>query len=185
MRSRAIPRTHSTICSRCRCSATAFEHAETTQNIAEKPSHPPMSAALCFHLEPLHKIVANAGGAYVEIDTSGDPHYDATGLIRVHFAGCFTAAWGRAIRSSRIRFTRFPQAVRSPPTTGVGVAWQGTDGAWHTLGELVKADLKTVTVETRRRRPSAVSRFGSATRAICTASPRLRSVSSCHRAVSR
>jgi hypothetical protein len=37
--------------------------------------------------DTFHKVFANAGGMYVEIDTAADPHYNATGLQRVHRAG--------------------------------------------------------------------------------------------------
>ena len=31
-----------------------------------------------------HKVFANSGGNYVEYELSGDPRYNATGLIRIH-----------------------------------------------------------------------------------------------------
>jgi|GEM_PF-263378 len=34
-----------------------------------------------------HKVIANAGGMYVEIDTCGDMKYNPTGLIRIHTRG--------------------------------------------------------------------------------------------------
>ncbi|MBN1902127.1 glycoside hydrolase family 88 protein [Candidatus Sumerlaeota bacterium] len=34
--------------------------------------------------ETFHKVIANAGGMYVEIDVEGDLHYNPTGLIRIH-----------------------------------------------------------------------------------------------------
>jgi hypothetical protein len=37
--------------------------------------------------ERFNKIFANAGGTYVELDTAADPHYNATGLLRVHAEG--------------------------------------------------------------------------------------------------
>jgi hypothetical protein len=43
-----------------------------------------------FELPNYHKIFANAGGTYVEFETGSDPHYDSTGLQRVH-----TSAPGR------------------------------------------------------------------------------------------
>lgn len=126
--------------------ATAFEHAETTQNVAEKPS-PADVGGYVLQIEALHKIFANCGGAYAEIDTSGDHHYDATGLIRVHFAG-ISPQLGPSDSVLAHPVYRIPAGSPVPLTTGIGVAWQGTDSAWHTLGELVKADIKTVGVET-------------------------------------
>ncbi|QYY36713.1 hypothetical protein [Ruficoccus sp. ZRK36] len=37
--------------------------------------------------DAFHKIFASCGDTYVEIDTSADPHYDATGIGRLLFAG--------------------------------------------------------------------------------------------------
>ena len=43
-----------------------------------------------YALPELHKIVANAFGTYLEIETAADPHYDSTGLTRVHHNDCGT-----------------------------------------------------------------------------------------------
>lgn len=45
-----------------------------------------------YALPELNKIAANAGGAYVELETGADPNYDATGLMRVHVSNCATSA---------------------------------------------------------------------------------------------
>lgn len=39
-----------------------------------------------FELPNYHKVFANAGGTYVEFETGSDPHYDSTGLQRIHTA---------------------------------------------------------------------------------------------------
>lgn len=54
------------------------------------PEAPPPAghAGYVFELkDAFHKIFAACGDTYVEIDTSADPHYDATGIGRVLFAG--------------------------------------------------------------------------------------------------
>lgn len=41
-----------------------------------------------YALPELNKIVASASGTLVEIETGADPHYDSTGLTRVHTNDC-------------------------------------------------------------------------------------------------
>lgn len=38
-------------------------------------------------LPEFHKVIANAGGLYLELDTAADPKFNSTGLIRVHRRG--------------------------------------------------------------------------------------------------
>jgi hypothetical protein len=65
--------------------AIAYQRADDT--IAERPI-PAEHANYVFDLrDTFHKVVAAAGGTYVLIDTGADPHYNATGLQRVHKAG--------------------------------------------------------------------------------------------------
>jgi hypothetical protein len=124
--------------------ASAYEHAETTQQVGEKPA-PADLGGFVFQIEPLHKIFANAGGTYVELDTTGDHHYDATGLIRIHFAGV-SPQLGPSDSVLNHPSYRIPANSPHSATTGVGVAWQGSEGSWHHLGELDKTDIKTVTL---------------------------------------
>ncbi|HET9420494.1 MAG TPA: hypothetical protein VFO49_05105, partial [Nocardioides sp.] len=63
--------------------AIAYEHAAPTERVRERPA-PADTGGYLLHIEPLHKVFANADGTYVEIDTAGDHHYDATGFIRAH-----------------------------------------------------------------------------------------------------
>lgn len=37
-----------------------------------------------FYLPRFHKVFANAAGTYVEHETGADPHYDSTGVTRMH-----------------------------------------------------------------------------------------------------
>lgn len=62
--------------------AMAFVHAD--ESIAEGPS-PSETGGFALALEgAFHKAIANAGGLYVEVELRADPHYQATGIIRVH-----------------------------------------------------------------------------------------------------
>jgi hypothetical protein len=125
--------------------ATAYEHAETTETVAEKPC-PADTGGYVLQIEALHKVFANAGGTYVEIDTAADHHYDATGLIRVHLPGVSPQLGPSDSVLSHASY-KVPEGSPVPPTTGIGVAWQGEGGAWHHLGELEKTNIKTVSVE--------------------------------------
>ncbi|MBU6401298.1 MAG: hypothetical protein KGS61_13365, partial [Verrucomicrobia bacterium] len=64
--------------------ATAWLFADDTT--AEGPA-PADVGGYVIQLPEFHKVIANAGGLYAEIDTGADPHYNSTGLIRVHRAG--------------------------------------------------------------------------------------------------
>jgi hypothetical protein len=113
--------------------AIAYEHAATTERVRERPAPADVGGYL-LHIEPLHKVFANAGGAYVEIDTAGDHHYDATGFIRAHFSG-HSPQLGSSDSLLAAPKYRVPDGP-TPPTTGMGVAWEVTPGEWRHLGEL-------------------------------------------------
>jgi hypothetical protein len=63
----------------------AFERAD--DSIKERPAPCEVGGFIFDVREMFHKVFANAGGMYVEIDTAADPHYNATGLQRVHRKG--------------------------------------------------------------------------------------------------
>ena len=99
----------------------------------ERPA-PADTGGFVLHIEPLHKVFANAGGTYVEIDTAGDHHYDATGFIRAHFSGTSPqlGSSDSLLTAPRYRVPDGPEA----PTTGMGVAWEVGQGEWRHFGEL-------------------------------------------------
>ena len=107
----------------------AYEHAASSEDIAEGPA-PADTGGFMFELEGLHKVFANAGGTYVEIDTSADHHYDATGLIRIHQKGV-SPQLGPS--DSLLSGASYHSPDPSSDITGVGIAWYA-DGAWRTLG---------------------------------------------------
>ncbi len=69
----------------CSMLAQAWQFADET--VVERPAPADVGGFVVPILRPFHKIFANAGGAYVEYDTSGDHVYNPTGLIRVHLCG--------------------------------------------------------------------------------------------------
>jgi hypothetical protein len=67
-------------------------------------------------LPDFHKVFANSGGHYIEIDTAGDPHYNSTGLLRVQKRGM----------DGRLGLSDNAPSGESPLALGVG---------WQTAGE--------------------------------------------------
>jgi len=119
--------------------AIAYEHAASTEAVEERPA-PADVGGFAFEIEPLHKIFANAGGTYVEIDTAADHHYDATGLIRVHVRG-LSPQLGPSDSLVQSPAYRVPGDKSARITSGIGVSWRGADGGWHRLGELGAAEI--------------------------------------------
>lgn len=112
--------------------SAAYEYAEATEDIAEGPS-PADCGGYVFKVDGLDKVFANAGGTCVELDTSGDHHYDATGLIRIHRKGVIPQL---GPSDSLLAASSYTTPNDSPITTGVGVSWQDSTGSWRTLGEM-------------------------------------------------
>lgn len=132
--------------------AIAYEHAGATETIPEKPA-PADVGGFVLEIAPLHKVFANAGGVYVEIDTNADHHYDATGLIRVHARGVSPQLGPSDSLPAHPSY----QAPRtSPTTTGIGVSWKDASGAWRTLGELDDTNIKGWAVKSVSASPGRV-----------------------------
>ncbi|MEY4387945.1 MAG: hypothetical protein RLY20_3228 [Verrucomicrobiota bacterium] len=128
--------------------ATAFEYAATSEDVVEGPA-PADTGGFVFQLDRIdtptraHKIFANAGGTYVEIESKADNAYDATGLIRVHQKGV-SPQLGPS--DSLLTSASYNSPNPAPLITGVGVSWLDTDGTtWRTLGEMA-TELTTVTL---------------------------------------
>ena len=100
--------------------ATASMFAD--DDIAERAC-PADAGGFVFELPAFHKVFANAGGLYMEIDTDADPHYNSTGLIRVHRRGVA----GLIGPSDSAPGEQTPLAV--------GVAWQ-QGGQWQRLASV-------------------------------------------------
>jgi hypothetical protein len=61
------------------CAAWLFEDEHIPEGVC-----PAQTGGFAFELPEFHKIIANAGGLYVELDTAAAPEYNSTGLIRVN-----------------------------------------------------------------------------------------------------
>lgn len=134
--------------------AIAYEHAETSETVPERPT-PSELGGYVLQIDPkLHKIFADAGGMYIEIDTSGDPHYDATGLIRIHATG-HNPQLGPSDSLPNHAVYHRPDGPKL--TTGIGVAWRGGDAVWHTLGEQGAATITRVSLSDVQETPDEVS----------------------------
>ncbi len=133
--------------------STAYEYAASTEGVAQRPA-PADVGGFVLQIPELHKVFANAGGTYVELDTRADSHYDATGLIRVHMEG-LSPQLGPS--DSLMAHPAYNSPNSAPQTTGIGAAWKGTDGAWRTLGEMDSTKIKNVRVTPVSQSPSRVA----------------------------
>jgi len=96
------------------------------------------------HLPDFHKVIANAGGLYVEIDTAADPNYNSTGLLRIHKAGVDPLVGpsdGAAIRDEPL---------------AVGIAWL-EGGRWQPLAGLGRGQISDAAVVVHETSPQKVS----------------------------
>ena len=121
--------------------AMAYEHAD--DRIREYPV-PSETGCYVFDLrDPFHKVCAAAGGTYALVDTAADPHYDASGLLRVHAAG---------VSLSPFSGVTAPGRWYGPPSDLVkvglspGIAWQekeaGQNDVWRSLADFASGDKK-------------------------------------------
>lgn len=112
--------------------ALAWHHADDSITARAAPAD---LGGFVFQLAEFRKIIANAGGLYLEIDTKADTNYQSTGFIRIHKAG----VEGVVGPSDASPLRRDPLAI--------GVAWRETN-TWHALAaenfDFVRAPKLTV-----------------------------------------
>ncbi len=132
--------------------ATAYEYAASSEDVAEQPA-PADTGGFVFHVPGVDKVFANAGGTYVELDTIADTHYDATGLNRVHVKGV-PPQLGPS--DSLLSSSSYTSPNPSSITTGVGVSWKDSTGAWRTLGQMSSTEITSVTMTPISQAPSRV-----------------------------
>ena len=99
---------------------------------------PAIVGGFAFALQPaFHKVFASVEGFYLEIDTGADPHYNPTGLLRVHrFAVPFEALSDGVTAAASYQLSTKP--TRS---MALGPEWRDRSGAWHALAGHGRDDL--------------------------------------------
>lgn len=66
------------------CWLMSVAYLYSDNSIKELPSPADVGGYVVPMQDVFHKLFANAGGNYIEYELSGDPRYNATGLIRIH-----------------------------------------------------------------------------------------------------
>ncbi|HWP40633.1 MAG TPA: hypothetical protein VNL70_06875 [Tepidisphaeraceae bacterium] len=111
----------------------AIACSRADESIAERPCPAEVGGYVFDARQTFHKVAAAAGGYYVLIDSAADPHYNATGLQRVHRAGVPLAALGDSAAGERVYGPdSAPKAAISP-----GITWQPRDSQsqWLSLAD--------------------------------------------------
>jgi len=129
----------------------AYSYAKETTAIPEA-SAPADVGGYVLVLPELHKVFANSGGTYVEIDTDGDPHYDATGLIRVQMKGLTPQLTSDSLVAHPAYHVTRPGPLST--NTCIGPQWKDASGNWHGLAEFTTNP--PVSVLTSKETPAEV-----------------------------
>lgn len=66
------------------CWLMSVAYLYSDDDIRELPAPADVGGFVLPMQDVFHKLFANAGGNYIEYELSGDPRYNATGLIRIH-----------------------------------------------------------------------------------------------------
>lgn len=96
------------------------------------------------HLPDFHKVIANASGLYVEIDTAADPNYNSTGLLRVHKSGV-----------EPLIGPSDSAAIRDEPLA-VGIAWREGE-SYQPLAGVGRKQISRVSVNIYKETPHQVA----------------------------
>ena len=112
--------------------AIGYEYAESTEAIKEQPAPADVGGYVIMLEAPFNKVIANAGGMYVEIDYNADLLFNPTGLLRIHRMGC-NPQLGPSDGLSADAEYALPDGPRT--TAAVGVAWRDSSGNWRSLAE--------------------------------------------------
>lgn len=117
--------------------AIAYQHAD--ESIQEQPVPSETSAYVFDMRDTFHKVVAAAGGYYIQIDTAADPHYNATGLQRVHRRGVPFPPFNDSATQAR----GYGKNDGPSETLVPGLRWKvGSQETWRSVGDAVLADPK-------------------------------------------
>ena len=112
--------------------AIAYGHAAATENVPEQPTPADVGGFVIQLPPPFHKVIANAGGLYVEVDYNADLAHNPTGLLRIHKSGC-NPQIGPSDGLSAQAVYILPDGPRT--TAAVGIAWRDNAGGWRRLAQ--------------------------------------------------
>jgi hypothetical protein len=132
--------------------AIAWEHAESTESLRELPA-PADVGGFVLQIPKLHKVFANAGGMYVELDTNADPHYNSTGLVRIQQSGFNTTIGPNDSLTSGVIYNVGKSAKTD---AAVGPAWKDLHGDWKPLASFTNGALSRVDILGVTASPSLV-----------------------------
>jgi hypothetical protein len=131
--------------------AVASLHADET--VSERPC-PAEVGGFAFALQPaFHKVFANAGGLYVEIDTRADAQFNPTGVLRVHQRG---VASGVGVSDGVAAASVYETTRRPTVSLAIGPGWRDAEGAWHGLAGHSGDHLREAEVRVGRESPGRV-----------------------------
>ena len=109
----------------------ASHHAD--ESIGERPLPSETGAYALYLGESFHKMCACAGGSYLWLDSAANPHYNATGLLRMHRAGVEAVL----LTDSTALYRAYgPRTLDSPRMAlAPGLAWKESldDPEWRSL----------------------------------------------------
>jgi hypothetical protein len=119
------------------------------ETIAEAPCPAEVGGYVMATSPSFHKVIANAAGYSVQIDTCADSHYDATGLGRIHRIGVPTEL-GLSVPLSAGNSFELRDSIKRT-YAAIGPGWKREDGSIQYLSEYVDESIQgelSVTMET-------------------------------------
>jgi hypothetical protein len=131
--------------------AIAYQYADDA--VSETPC-PAEVGGFAFALQPaFHKVFANAGGMYLEIDTGADSDYNPTGLLRIHHPQVDPQVSVSDGVSANCIYETPSRPTRS---LALGPAWRDSEGLWHTLAEHDETMLRDADIRIKHQSPDHV-----------------------------
>jgi len=115
----------------CWLMAVAYLYAD--ESVKERPCPAEVGGFVVPIQDDFHMLFANAGGTYVEYDTTGDLRFNPTGIIRIHLKG-----GNPQIGPSDGVVHKFDPKTKEDlggERLAVGPAWQDASGEWHRLAD--------------------------------------------------
>lgn len=128
-------------------SQLGFAHLMADDEIEERPAPFEVGGTMLSIPNGFHKVFATCGGYHLEVDTDANPHYDATGLGRIHHTA-FPPELGLSgsIPSDPSYLVSAEPALRG---VAIGPGWQTKDGTVSWLSDR-GGDAEAVRVEADR-----------------------------------